>query len=200
MIAEDEDLEPDRTSTVRNYTFDEVVAGLSALGELDVARLDGISRGLARTADMEPKDLLHEAVYRMVTKRTCPVDVDIVGFAIQTMKSIASTSYRRRRQNLDEGVTSIPIAANDGGFDVADDAVSPEEQALARIFHGKCLALVDATVADDEELQLLVLGLCDGLLGRQLEELLETDTKGLAAARRRLANRLRRAFPEGTPV
>lgn len=200
MIAEDEDLEPDRTSTVRNYTFDEVVAGLSALGELDVARLDGISRGLARTADMEPKDLLHEAVYRMVTKRTCPVDVDIVGFAIQTMKSIASTSYRRRRQNLDEGVTSIPIAANDGGFDVADDAVSPEEQALARIFHGKCLALVDATVADDEELQLLVMGLCDGLLGRQLEELLETDTKGLAAARRRLANRLRRAFPEGTPV
>jgi hypothetical protein len=149
---------------------------------------------------MEPKDLLHEAVYRMVTKRTCPVDVDIVGFAIQTMKSIASTSYRRRRQNLDEGVTSIPIAANDGGFDVADDAVSPEEQALARIFHGKCLALVDATVADDEELQLLVMGLCDGLLGRQLEELLETDTKGLAAARRRLANRLRRAFPEGTPV
>lgn len=200
MIAEDEDLEPDRTSTVRNYTFDEVVAGLSTLGELDVARLDGISRGLARTADMEPKDLLHEAVYRMVTKRTCPVDVDIVGFAIQTMKSIASTSYRRRRQNLDEGVTSIPIAANDGGFDVADDAVSPEEQALARIFHGKCLALVDATVADDEELQLLVMGLCDGLLGRQLEELLETDTKGLAAARRRLANRLRRAFAEGTPV
>lgn len=200
MIAEDEDLEPDRTSAVRNYTFDEVVAGLSALGELDVARLDGISRGLARTADMEPKDLLHEAVHRMVTKRTCPVDVDIVSFTIQTMKSIASTSYRRRRQNLDEGVTSIPIAANDGGFDVADDAVSPEEQALARIFHGKCLELVDATVADDEELQLLVMGLCDGLLGRQLEELLETDTKGLAAARRRLANRLRRAFPEGAPV
>ncbi|MET4666398.1 hypothetical protein [Sphingomonas sp. PvP056] len=200
MIAEDEDLEPDRTSTVRNYTFDEVVAGLSALGELDVARLDGISRGLARTADMEPKDLLHEAVHRMVTKRTCPVDVDIVSFTIQTMKSIASTSYRRRRQNLEEGVTSIPIAANDGGFDVADDAVSPEEQALARIFHGKCLELVDATVADDEELQLLVMGLCDGLLGRQLEELLETDTKGLAAARRRLANRLRRAFPDGAPV
>ena len=200
MIAEDEDLEPDRTSTVRNYTFDEVVAGLSALGELDVARLDGISRGLARTADMEPKDLLHEAVHRMVTKRTCPVDVDIVSFTIQTMKSIASTSYRRRRQNLEEGVTSIPIAANDGGFDVADDAVSPEEQALARIFHGKCLELVDATVADDEELQLLVMGLCDGLLGRQLEELLETDTKGLAAARIRLANRLRRAFPDGAPV
>jgi len=200
VIAEDEDLEPDRTSTVRNYTFDEVVAGLSALGELDVARLDGISRGLARTADMEPKDLLHEAVHRMVTKRTCPVDVDIVSFTIQTMKSIASTSYRRRRQNLEEGVTSIPIAANDGGFDVADDAVSPEEQALARIFHGKCLELVDATVADDEELQLLVMGLCDGLLGRQLEELLETDTKGLAAARRRLANRLRRAFPDGAPV
>jgi hypothetical protein len=200
VIAEDEDLEPDRACTVRNYTFDEVAAGLSALGELDVAKLDGISRGLARIADMEPKDLLHEAVYRMVTKRTCPVDVDIVGFAIQTMKSIASTAYRRRRRNFKEGTGSIPIAANDGGLDLADDAVSPEEQALARIFHGKCLALVDATVADDEELQLLVMGLCDGLLGRQLEELLETDTKGLAAARRRLANRLRRAFPEGAPV
>lgn len=200
MIAEDEVLEPDKASTTRNYTVDEVVAGLFALSDSDLGRLDGISKGLARTADMEPRDLLHEAFHRIVTRRTCPIDVDIMGFVIQTMKSIASTAYRRSKRDVDEGTTSIPIAANDGGFDVADDAASPEDQALARIFYGQCLDRVDAAIADDEELQLLVMGLCDGLLGRQLEEALDTDTKGLAAARKRLANRLRKAFPDGAPV
>lgn len=200
MIAEDEEQEPDKATKDRNYTVDEVVAGLLALTEVDLAKLDAISKGLAATAGMEHGDLLHEAFHRMVTSRTCTIDVDVMGFAIGVMKSIASTAYRVRRREAAEGTNSIPIAANDGGFDLADDAVSPEDQALASIFYGACLARVDAAIADDDELQLLVMGLCDGLLGRTLEEALDTDTKGLAAARRRLANRLRKAFPDGAPL
>lgn len=200
MIAEDEDREPDKAPTARNYTVDEVIAGLLALSDVDLGRLEGISKGLARTADMEPRDLLHEAFHRMVTRRTCSIDVDIMGFVIGTMQSIASTAYRRRKRDVEEGTTSIPIAANDGGFDLADDAVSPEDEALSRIFYAQCLDRIEAVIADDEELQLLVMGLCDGLLGKKLEEALDTDTKGLAAARKRLANRLRRAFPDGAPL
>ncbi|MEV5023486.1 hypothetical protein MRBLMA1_003369 [Sphingobium sp. LMA1-1-1.1] len=200
MIAEDEDREPDKVPTARNYTVDEVVDGLLALTDVELATLDGISKGLASTAGMGPRDLFHEALHRMVTTRKCTTDISVMGFAIGTMKSIASTAHRRRKREADEGTTPILIAANDGGFDLADDAVSPEDEALSNLFYAECLERVEALIADDEELQLLVMGLCDGLLGKQLEEALDTDTKGLAAARKRLANRLRRAFPNGAPL
>lgn len=199
MIAEDEVQEPDKASD-RIYSVEEVVSGLQALDKTDLERLANISKGLAAMAGMEPGELQNEAFLRMLAKRTCSTDVDIMGFAIGTMKSIASTAYRRSKKEAADGTTWVPIAANDGGVDPADDNVSPEDEALSRIFHGECLARIDAAIADDDELQLLVMGICDGLIGRKLEEVLETDTKGLAAARKRLANRLQKEFPEGSPV
>lgn len=148
---------------------------------------------------MEPQELLHQAFYKMVTTRKCSNDVSIMGFVIGTMKSIASTAYRRRKKDVAEQTTAVPLAANDSEIEPAHDGVSPEDEALARIFYGECLARIEVMIADDEQLQLLVMGLCDGLLGKKLEEALGTDTKGLAAARRRLANRLHKAFPDGLP-
>jgi hypothetical protein len=200
VIAENEEREPDKVPTVRDYTEHEIVAALCALDDVEFSRLEGISRGLARTAAMEPQELLHEAFFKMVTTRRCSIDVDIMGFAIGTMKSIASTAYRRRKKDAAAETAAVPRAANDSEFELAHDGVSPEDEALARIFYGECLARIEAMIADDEELQLLVMGLCDGLLGKKLEEALETDTKGLAAARRRLANRLHKAFPDGLPI
>ena len=200
MIAEDEDQEPDYGPNHRIYTYEEVVAGLQGLSDPERGKLRGLSRILAGMADMEPNELLNEAFLRMLDTRSCPTDVDMAGFAIMTLRSIASTAYRREKKRAAEGITSIPIAANDGGLDPADDAASPEEEALARIFYSESLARVDAAIADDEELQLLVMGLCDGLFGKKLEQLLSTDTKGLAAARKRLAKRLVKAFPEGSPL
>ena len=200
MIAEGDDQEPDDGPDIRIYTYEEVVSGLQGLSDPERGTLRGISRHLAGTAGMEPDELMNEAFARMLERRTCSVDVDMLGFAIGTMKSIASTAYRRQKKQAAEGIVSIPIAANDGGLDPADDAMSPEDAVLARIFYGKSLARVDAVIADDYELQLLVMGVCDNLIGKKLEELLETDTKGLAAARKRLAKRLAKVFPEGSPV
>lgn len=200
MIAENEDQDPGNEPNRRIHTYEEVIAGLQGLNDSDWGTLKNISDFLAGTAGMDPDDLRNEAFVRMLETRTCLVGVDIMGFAIGTMKSIASTAYRKAKKETADGTTWVPIAANDGGVDPADDAVSPEDEALSRIFHGECLARVDATIADDEELQLLVMGLCDGLIGRKLEEFLGTDTKGLAAARKRLAKRLQKAFPAGPPV
>lgn len=200
MIAENEGQAAEKAPSDRTYTVEEVVAGLHALEDADLARLGLISRALAGTAAMDPRELLHEAFHRMLTKRTCSIEVDMMAFAIGTMKSIASTAYRKRKKQTAEGTAPVPNAANDSEFDIADDAVSPEDEALSRIFYGECLARVETAIADDDELQLLVMGLCDGLTGKKLEQALDTDTKGLAAARKRLVRRLQKAFPEGSPV
>jgi len=71
---------------------------------------------------------------------------------------------------------------------------------LDRSHYGQELERALAAIADDDELQLLVEGLFDGLSGKDLEDLLGTDTKGLAACRKRLARRLAGAFPAGAPL
>jgi hypothetical protein len=200
VIAKDDDEEPDKSIPDRNYTVDEIVAGFHALDAVERGRLRGISKSLARIVGMQSEELLNEAFLRMLSTRTCPVNVSIIAFAVETMKSIVSTTYRKQKKIAADGATFVPIAANDGGVDVTDDTVSPEDEALSRIFYGECLDRVEALIADDEELQLLVMGICDGLFGRDLEQALDTDTKGLAAARKRLANRLRKAFGKSAPL
>jgi len=59
------------------------------------------------------------------------------------------------------------------------------------------LAAIESLIADDEELQILVEGICDHMRGRQLEELLNVDAKGLAAIRKRLRRKLQTALPGG---
>ena len=63
--------------------------------------------------------------------------------------------------------------------------------------NARVLAVIENLIADDEELQMLVEGLCDRMRGGQLEELLDVDAKGLATIRKRLRRKLQAAFPGG---
>jgi hypothetical protein len=55
-------------------------------------------------------------------------------------------------------------------------------------------------VAGDYQLELLVEALADGQRGKDLEDVLGTDTKGLAAARKRWIRKLPVSFPDGVPL
>lgn len=72
------------------------------------------------------------------------------------------------------------------------------------LFHEKtqsrALQQVARCYEGDDQLELLAEGLFDGLRGKELEELLGVDTKGLAAIKRRLARRITAKFPDGGPV
>lgn len=62
---------------------------------------------------------------------------------------------------------------------------------------GEVLDVISQLIEDDEQLQLLLEGICDQMRGDQLEDLLGVDTQGLATARRRLKRRLQNGFPKG---
>jgi DNA-directed RNA polymerase specialized sigma24 family protein len=183
----------------RRYTPEEVQAGLEALADDDWLRLRKISRIRAGAAGMDADDLVQAAFIQMLTARSCKVSVSIRDFAIGAMRSIASTEYRRRKKQAEDGEVHVPLAANDG-MEVPDNSVSPEDEALARIFHRECLERISAVVADDEKLQFLIEGLCDNLRGKELSDLLETDAKGLDAAKTKLARRLAKAFKKDRPI
>jgi hypothetical protein len=74
---------------------------------------------------------------------------------------------------------------------------SPEDQALARTVYAKEIERANKLVAGDYELELLVEALADG---KDLESVLGTDTKGLAAVRKRWIRKLQVVFPNGVPL
>jgi hypothetical protein len=132
----------------------------------------------------------------------------------------------RRKARKDAGLEVVfaPQYGKDGIPEPQFDAPDPEDEALSRTIHSRALARASDCIADDFELQLLVEGLRDGKRGKELEELLSTDAKGLAAEPgdrifligfsrgaytvRSLANLLRqeapieetREFPAGIPL
>lgn len=76
------------------------------------------------------------------------------------------------------------------------ETVSPEHAAMSRLTDVAILKEIEEMVADDDELALLVEGVCDGMQGQDLQDLLGVDAKGLAAVRKRLKRKLNAKYPE----
>jgi DNA-directed RNA polymerase specialized sigma24 family protein len=191
------------SSKETRYSEEEVRAALAALTEDDMRRLKVIARHFAPRSGLPNDDLLQEAFLRVLGSRTCKVGVGVVGFVAGTIRSIASESPRARKKAKENLGLEIVYVSQHGGAGVpepATDAVSPEEEALARVMYCKEIERVAELLKGDEELQLLVEGLIDGSRGKDLEELLSTDTKGLAAAKKRLFRKVELAFPDGVPL
>lgn len=193
----------DGAAEVLRYAPDEIIDAVGALSAAEVARVEAVSRYFAPRCAMQPEDLRQEAYARAFGTRSCQVGTGMVEFLAGIMKSIASEGPRARRKARETGAFEVVFVegyGTDGVPEPAFDAPSPEEEALSRRYHAEALAKALACIEDDDELQLLAEGLFEGLRGRELEELLGKDTKGLAAVRKRLARRLHATFPNGVPV
>lgn len=188
---------------VPRYTPDEIVDAVGNLSPAEFARIEAIAAHFAPRCAMQPEDLRQEAYARAFGTRSCKVGTGMVEFLAGTMKSIASEGPRARRKAREDGAFEVVYVEAYGVNGVPEptvEAPSPEETALSRRYHREALAKALACIDDDDELQLLVEGLFDGMRGKDLEDLLGEDTKGLAAARKRLARRLLATFPNGVPV
>lgn len=107
------------------------------------------------------------------------------------MKSFVSQESEARKAGfrpkvlVREGQPVLPeVAANDP---------SPERAAISAIDDRPLLAEIDAAAAGDEQVQLLIEGIYDGMRGDTLQELLGVDETGLATVRRRLRRLLQAA-------
>ena len=204
MQTGEEDLKPDSdpSTASRIHTVEEVRAGLDALRDDEKAKLRKISWALAPKAGMDGDELYQEAVARMLTTRSCSADVSILAYAAGVMRSVASDAYSARKAAAAKDASAIRSAANDGAEPLSED-LAPDEELIDRDrqqHYRDCLSRIEALIADDQPLQLLLLGLSDGMRGQELENLMGTDTKGLAAAYKRLARVRCKAFPKGSPL
>jgi DNA-directed RNA polymerase specialized sigma24 family protein len=165
------------------------VAGIhdsvDAITEADLARLEMAARGFSRTCGIDADDLLQEALTRALEgDRTCGRGTPFIPFLCGVMQSLASEEYEARKEGR------RPVTVLRKGEPVLPDAPtlepSPEQSAGSTIDDRPTLAAIEAGAAGDEQLQLLMEGIYDGMRGAELEQLLSVDTKGLAAVRKRL--------------
>ena len=193
------------------YSPEQVCGLIEAMSDADLNAIWEASIYFGGRGGIEPEDLRQEALTRAIETRTCKVGIDIVPFICGIMKSLASEGPRakkRARQKAQlRGTAPAPIGVELAFVDdyeslggLKADAVSPEDEALSKIIHQRELEKVMTCISDDEDLLLLVEAIYDGMVGKALEDLLSTNTKGLAALRRKLGRRLAARFPDGTPT
>ena len=190
-------------SAAKRLSGDDIRVRLESMLETDMLRLEAIVRHFAPRSGMSADDLRQETIVRALGDRTCAADTPFLGFLAGVVRSIASEAPRARRAAQAGSGLQLSYIADYGGTDGAehsDEAPSPEDAALARVFYARELERIALALEDDETLQLLAEGLGEGLRGKDLEDLLGTDTPGLAAAKRRLTRRLLANFADGAPL
>lgn len=164
----------------------EFEAGFVALSKADMIRLQWIARQFENRGGGEANELLQEALARVLEgRRHCPRKVGIVQFIGGIVSSLSSEASETRKKGLG------PVPVGDGVIDAAvHDGPSPEREVASRIDGGATLAKVHEAIAGDEELELLVEGIYDGMKGKDLEEFLGVDTRKLATVQKRLQRKL----------
>jgi DNA-directed RNA polymerase specialized sigma24 family protein len=144
--------------------------------------------------DFAPEDLLNEAVTRALAgERKCPRDVAPQVFLGNAMKSIA---WARREQldgepdmeNLDDVEGVIPAPAR-----------SAEREIVARQDCDGMLKALEELFADDEEVQLVIMGLVDGHDAEEIRGIGGWDPRAYATIRRRMRNKINKKYPGGWP-
>ena len=178
-----------------HLTLNEVRVMLRELDRPSVAKIDKVAKWFAPRCRMPAEDLTQEAFTRLLAgTRKLPRGGDVVAIIAGVIRSIASQEVEAIRTGLRE-VRRPPDGSE--GRDLPDPAPSPERLLASARDDGAVIAAISRMIEDDEQLQLLVEGICDDMRGEELEELLGVDTKRLATVRKRLSRRLQAAFPKG---
>ncbi len=180
---------------------DEVNAEVLALTTpANWVRLERISATLCGGIPwLSPKDLLHEALARLCSgTKKWPRGVHPVVVMRKVMHSIASDARKHgERGPFDHGVA---VGDGTGGGQSVDErpqvhgvvTVTPQDEVESK----EQIAAIDAAVADDEELRLLVMAWGDGLKGTAAADELGWEMNKYEAARKRLLRRLDDLAPE----
>jgi len=173
-------------------SVEELSAAVASLSEVDHAKILLAARHFSHRCKIPPDDLRQEAFCLIFEgRRTCKRGVPIVAFVCGVVRGLASDAYKAR------GRSEIPVPdLHEGVVPVwRQESPTPEDAAIASLTDVPMIAEIEAMVAGDEQLELLLQGLMDQMRGAELQELLGVDAKGLAAARKRLSRALTAKYP-----
>lgn len=170
---------------------EELRAAIDAFTDLDWERAEKIAAIWAWRRGVESDDLLQTAIERILAgNRRCPVEVPMMTFLSETMRSISSDDAkarsRRREIHLVTADGELIVDPPDDGATPAEAAEDAEERVLGR---ARLLDLFE----DDLVAQTIVEGIMDGMEGEELRALTELDLKGFASKRRLIKRRIARA-------
>ena len=176
----------------------EVVNRLRGLTNVELRRLERIAR--IRTIglhEIEWQDLLHEAIVRMLDgTRQWPKDVDLVVFLRQTMRSIASDHWRRRKVNpvVSESQLHDPSEEVEGTLleFAVDPTADPERDAAA----AETITQIRQAFEGDLEALHVLSGMAIGKSPREIQDEGHMDARRYASAQKRIRRRLAKVFPD----
>ena len=176
----------------------DVLVGLRGLTAADLRRLKGIARVRAfGLHEVEWQDLLQEAVVRTLDgARQWPVGVSLVVFLRETMRSIASEHWRRRR--IDPIVLAPPLRDPPSDVEatildsVVDPTADPEHDAAA----AETLARIEQAFEGDLEALHVLWGMAFGKSPTEIQDEGQMDARRYASTQRRIRRTIAREFPD----
>ena len=164
---------------------------ITNLSEANFFRLNQIAKRYILGCQMEPDDLLQEAIFSILSgNRKYPRNVPLISFFANTMKSIA---YNERRK-ISEIITTINddsdndyinnIAANDNAFDI-EAAANQEIKNIYDLF------------INDEDITMLLMAKYEELSPDETCKTLDWNRTQYDSVTRRLRRALNKYFPNG---
>ena len=175
----------------------ECAAALQGFSDADFRRLDEAARlRAAGLASVEGRDLLHEAIARMLEgKRQWPRNVPLEVFLRETMRSIASDHWRRQESaRVVAAEARADPETGDGAIAMAGDAsMAPE----ARTGAAETLARIDALFSDDADAQAVMAGKASEMSPREIQEEYAMNETRYATTLRRIRRGVAGLFEDG---
>jgi DNA-directed RNA polymerase specialized sigma24 family protein len=176
---------------------EEVLERLESFSADDKIRLRLIERRRCAGTDFQQGQLYSEAVCRaLIGKRKCPVDVPLIAFLAQTMRSLAS--HRRTQMKREQSLTKVSRSGEVVELQVATSQHNPEA-ALIEQEDTDIVAAIYGCLEGDDEAQLVIMAIADGKKGKELRDEIGIDQASYDYAMRRIKKALKKKFPEGLP-
>lgn len=179
---------------------DEIAVAIRAFTPPDLARLKMVARKYSSGRPIEPDDLLQEAYVRALDSRTCPINVSVVKFLAEAMRSIA----HGEAEKVEHKGTLVPINAPVGQQDevslVRHETDDAETQLIAAQQAEKYIAVHAEVVAvfDDDPIAKLVLeGVMEELTMEEMRDLTGLDKTAYDSKRKLIRRRVDKKFPGG---
>jgi DNA-directed RNA polymerase specialized sigma24 family protein len=187
-------------SLVTTRSHDEIAEMMRSLTPSDWARLRKIARFYSIAGSMEADDLLQEAMMRALSTRECPVDVDVVRFLAQSMRSIANGAAAKMKRVAELAPVARTGDATEVTFDILDESNGPETILIVTQDADHCratYAAIRALFEDDTIAKYVLEGLLEDMTPDEIRELTGLDKTGYDSKRKLIRRRIEKAYPKG---